>query len=95
MHSPIPQVDGKKYTMNTYVALNISNSSLRVLSARGRQVKKWGSQALETGLVRDGIIQQPKAVAEAIDLLFKSANIPRERVIFSCRPPTAFSVCPE
>jgi Tfp pilus assembly protein PilN len=83
MHSPIPQVDGKKYTMNTYVALNISNSSLRVLSARGRQVKKWGSQALETGLVRDGIIQQPKAVAEAIDLLFKSANIPKERVIFS------------
>ncbi len=66
-----------------YVALNISNSSLRILSVKGRQVKKWGSQALTADLVRDGLILQPQAVGEAIDALFKSTRIPKEKVITS------------
>jgi len=66
-----------------YVALNISNSSIQVLSVKGRQVKKWGNLALAEGLVRDGLILQPEAVGEAIDALFKSTKIPRENVIIS------------
>lgn len=66
-----------------YVALNISTSSIRILSVRGRQVKKWGSLPLTAGLVRDGLILQPKAVGEAIDALFKSMKMPKERVITS------------
>ncbi len=66
-----------------YVALNISNSSLKVLSLKGKKVHKWGSLALESGLVRDGLILQPQAVGEAINTLFKSTRIPRENVITS------------
>ena len=66
-----------------YVTLNISTSSLRILSVKGRHVKKWGSLPLTNGLVRDGAILQPEAVGEAIDTLFKSAQVPKERVITS------------
>ncbi len=64
-----------------YVALNISNSSIQVLSLKGRQVKKWRSLAIADGLVRDGLILQPKVVGEIIDTLFKANKIPRENVI--------------
>jgi Tfp pilus assembly protein PilN len=66
-----------------YVALNISASSIKVLSLKGRQVKKWASLDLPDGLVRDGLILQPKAVGEAINSLFKSTGMPRDRVIAS------------
>jgi Tfp pilus assembly protein PilN len=66
-----------------YAALNISNSSIQVLSLKGRQVKKWGNLAIDNGLVRDGLILQPKVLGEAIDALFKSTRIPKENVITS------------
>ena len=64
-----------------YATLNISTTSIRLLSVKGRIVKKWGDAPLAPGLVRDGLILQPAAVGEAIDALFKSMNVPRERVI--------------
>ena len=66
-----------------YVALNISATSVRILSAKGRRVEKWGTAPLSPGLVKDGLIIQPEAVARAIDALFKSTGIPKERVIIS------------
>lgn len=66
-----------------YVALNISNSSIQILSLKGRQVKRWGDLALDSGQVRDGLILQPQAVGEAIDALFKTTRIPREKVTTS------------
>jgi len=66
-----------------YVALNISNSNIKILSLKGKQVKKWANLALTSGLVRDGVILQPEAVGEAINTLFKSTRIPGEKVITS------------
>jgi type IV pilus assembly protein PilM len=66
-----------------YVTLNISATSIRVLSVRGRQVKKWGSLPLAPGLVRDGLILQPKAVGAAINELFKSTKVAKKQVITS------------
>jgi Tfp pilus assembly protein PilN len=66
-----------------YVALNISSHNIKVLSLKGRQVKKWASADLTGGLVRDGLILQPQAVGEAINSLFKSTGIPRDNVITS------------
>ena len=65
------------------VTLNISDTSIRLLSTKGRQVEKWGSVPLAPGLVKDGIILQPKAVGEAIDALFKSVKVPKGQVITS------------
>jgi Tfp pilus assembly protein PilN len=66
-----------------YVALNISSNNIKVLSLKGRQVKKWASAALADGLVKDGLILQPQVVGEAVNSLFKSTGIPRDRVVAS------------
>jgi len=66
-----------------YVALNISATSIRLLSVKGRHIQKWGDAPLASGLVSDGLILQPRAVGEAIDALFKSLKVPKERVITS------------
>ncbi len=67
----------------TYVTLNINAGDIRAFSVSGGQVKKWGSTPLAPGLVRDGLILQPNAVAEAIHLLFETMKIPKKRVIVS------------
>ena len=66
-----------------YITLNISATSIRLLSVKGRQVNKWADAPLAPGLVRNGLILEPKAVAATIDTLFKSTAVPRERVITS------------
>ncbi|HEY33650.1 MAG TPA: pilus assembly protein PilM [Dehalococcoidia bacterium] len=67
----------------TYVTLSISAGDVRAFSVKGGRVKNWGSTPLAPGLVRDGLVLQPKAVGEAIRLLFQSRRIPRDRVIVS------------
>jgi len=67
----------------TTTTLSISNRSIKVLAVKGRRVKKWGSLALPDGTVRDGLVLQRQAAGEAIAALFKSAAIPREKVIVS------------
>ena len=66
-----------------YTTLNISNSSIRVLSVKGKRVYKWGNATLTAGLVRDGLITQPDIVGKTIRDLFKSTKVPREKVIVS------------
>jgi len=66
-----------------YITLNIATTSIRLLSVSGRRVKEWGSTPLEAGLIRDGLILQPKAVGAAIDSLFKSTKVSKEQVIIS------------
>ena len=65
------------------VTLNISDTSIRILSVKGRKVRTWGNLPLEPGLVKDGLILQPKAVGESINTLFKSLTLSKERVIAS------------
>lgn len=65
------------------VTLSISATSIRLLSVKGRRVKKWASQPLAAGLVKDGLILQPEAVGAAIDALFKVTGVPRKRVVTS------------
>ncbi len=66
-----------------YVTLNITARSVRLLSVKGKQVEKWGSAPLAPGLVKDGFILQPKAVGATISALFKSTQVPKQRVITS------------
>ena len=66
-----------------YVTLNISATSMRLLSVEGSRVKKWGDVSLAPELVRDGLILQPKAVGAVIDGLFESMKVPKERVIIT------------
>ena len=67
----------------TYITLNISASGIKLLSVKGREVEKWTSMPLAPGLVRDGLITQPKVVGAVISALFESAGVSKERVIIS------------
>ena len=67
----------------TYVTLNISASSVKLLSVKGREVERWESMPLSPGLVRDGLILQPKVVGAVINALFEAAGVSKERVITS------------
>ena len=72
-----------KVRMKMQATLVINNHSIKILSAKGGQVQKWGSLPLGSGLVRDGLILQPQAVGEAIASLFKTTGIPKDRVTTS------------
>jgi Tfp pilus assembly protein PilN len=66
-----------------YTALNISSRNIKILSLKGKRVNTWASIDLTEGLVRDGLVLQPEAVAEAINSLFRSTGIPKTNVIAS------------
>ena len=63
------------------VTLSISATSIRLLSVQRGRVKWWGNAPLAPGLVRDGLILEPKAVGAVIDALFKSTKASKKRVI--------------
>jgi Tfp pilus assembly PilM family ATPase len=53
-----------------YVALDITGSEVRVISVRRNKIRKWGSEPLRDGLVKDGIILEPQTLGLIIDNLF-------------------------
>jgi hypothetical protein len=63
--------------------LSIEASGVRALTLNGRRVERWGRLPLAAGVVKDGLIVQPKAVGQAIDALFRSLGEPKSRVIVS------------
>lgn len=63
--------------------LSIESSNIRVVTLNGRKVERWGNMSLAPGLVKEGLIVQPKAVGQAIDALFKSLGERKSRVIVS------------
>lgn len=55
--------------------LYIEADSVRILAVRGKQVTEWGTEPLEPGLVRDGMVSDPKAVGEHIQSLLAAHSI--------------------
>jgi Tfp pilus assembly PilM family ATPase/Tfp pilus assembly protein PilN len=66
-----------------YVAMDISNSDVRVISVRGNQVRKWMTSPLPEGAVKDGMIIEPHTVSVIIDNVFKSLNLNKNNVLCS------------
>ena len=65
------------------ITLNISSVDVRVLEVRGGKVRAWGDAPLEPGMVRDGRIIKPTAVAAVIDAIFTRLKLPRDSVLVS------------
>ncbi len=62
------------------VALYIDDTSIRLLVAQGRQIKKWAEMPLEPGLVKNAIVINEDEVAARLKQLFKVQNISDNRV---------------
>jgi len=62
-------------------SIYIDSSAVWVLVARGKQPRKWASMPLERGLVKDGVIQEPNAVASKIKELWRTHKIGDRKVI--------------
>ncbi|MCP4611430.1 MAG: pilus assembly protein PilM [Planctomycetes bacterium] len=65
------------------VTLNFESNSIRILAVRGKKIEKWGSVPLEAGIVKDGLIVQPEAAAEAIKSQLEKMGIKEKKVILS------------
>jgi len=63
------------------VTLYIDDTSLKLLVAKGNQVKKWATLPLEPGLIRDGVVADKAEVAAQIKGLLKSQNVGGRKVI--------------
>jgi type IV pilus assembly protein PilM len=65
------------------VTLNFEANSIRILAVKGKKIEKWGSVPLEAGIVKDGLIVQPEAAAEAIKSQLEKMGIKEKKVILS------------
>jgi len=63
--------------------LNIESSNVKGLILNKKTVEWWGSIPLEPGVIRDGTVLEPKALAEAINSLFKAHKGKRDKIIVS------------
>jgi Tfp pilus assembly protein PilN len=61
--------------------LNISSQEIKLAALKGRKVKCWTSQTLESGIVRDGRVLDPERLGDTIAQLFKTQKLPRNRVV--------------
>jgi Tfp pilus assembly protein PilN len=61
--------------------LTISTQEIKLVAVSGKKVKCWTSRTLESGIVRDGRVLDPEKLGEIIAELFKTQNLPRNKVI--------------
>ena len=63
------------------VTLYIEDTEIKLVVTKGKQVEKWASLLLESGLVSDGIILDEAKVADSIKALFKLQGVKTKKVI--------------
>lgn len=72
---------------NQLVGLDIGSRAIKVAEAqetkKGWALKKFGLIDIEPGLIEEGVIKDPQAVADAIRALFKQNNIRHNNVAIS------------
>jgi type IV pilus assembly protein PilM len=66
---------------NEQASLYIDDAAIYALLSRGRQVLKWASSPLESGLVVQGVIQDEDAVAARVAELWRTVGIKTRKVI--------------
>lgn len=63
------------------ITLYIDDTSLRLLVAEGKKVRKWADLPLEPGLVKDGAIVDEAGVATKIEELLKAQEVKTKKVV--------------
>jgi type IV pilus assembly protein PilM len=65
------------------VTLNIGNRDIKMVASQGNAILKWETVPLLPGMVKDGQILQPAAVAGVINSVFNRLKLPRNQVVAS------------
>jgi Tfp pilus assembly PilM family ATPase len=60
--------------------LYISSQEVKLVSVKGKKIECW-NRALESGIVLEGRVINPERLGEVIAEMFKSQNVPRNKVI--------------
>jgi type IV pilus assembly protein PilM len=63
------------------VTIYIDDSSIRLMAASGKRVRVFAELPLESGLVKDGVIMDPAAVAAKVKDIVKAKNIHITKVV--------------
>ena len=70
------------------VTLFIDDTDIKLVTFRGKQVRKWACSPLEPGLVADGVILEEDVVANRVRELFEEQGITRRVIVglsgFNC-----------
>jgi len=65
------------------VTIDIEDNAINILVTKGRNIKNAINSPLESGLVKDGVVLNPDAVAQKIKEIFQSNNISERNVVAS------------
>ena len=63
------------------ITLYIDDSSLKLLVAQGKEVKKWVGLSLKPGLVSDGVITDPTRLATELKNLLNAQGVKQRKVV--------------
>jgi len=66
---------------NKVITLYIDDTSLKLLVAKGKEIKKWATLPLESGLVRGGVVVDRTRVAAKIKEFLKAQGVKGKKVI--------------
>jgi type IV pilus assembly protein PilM len=72
---PTPQISPPPLLQRPTMALNVEGTSARVLLAKAGHVSAWEEVPLEPGLVKEGVIADPRAVGVALKTLLDSCHV--------------------
>ncbi|MBI2854708.1 MAG: pilus assembly protein PilM [Chloroflexi bacterium] len=68
-------------TAKTRVSLYIDGPSIKLVSARGKEIEKWASAPLEPGMVNDGLVVDANAVGDKVKDLFSDLHLKKKKVV--------------
>ncbi len=63
------------------VTIYIDDSGLKLLEAKGKEVKKWAALSITTGAVSEGVITDPEYVANELKELLDTHGVKRKKII--------------
>jgi type IV pilus assembly protein PilM len=63
--------------------VSIQQTSVRLLTVEGGEVRKWAQLPLEPGLIEKGLVRDPAQVGLALETIFREQNASKERVVAS------------
>lgn len=65
----------------TVITLHISDTSVKVLAARGKRIRRWHEMPLESGLVKDGVVTDPPKLALKIKDMLQALEMNAREVV--------------